>query len=93
MPSGEASVAEERVKEWLQCVEVGGKKLVQSLQDSHLQELDFSIYHTTPLYFIKHHQLRQLQQSIQALMVTVATVNTARSQKGLPIICTVFYSR
>ena len=40
MPSNEAPVAEERVKEWLQCVEVGGKELVQSLENSHLQTLD-----------------------------------------------------
>ena len=40
MPSGEAPVTEERAKEWLQCAEVGGKELVQSLEDSHLQTLD-----------------------------------------------------
>ena len=34
--SGEAPVTEERAKEWLQCVEVGGKELIQSLEDSHL---------------------------------------------------------
>ena len=45
--SGEAPVAEEKAKEWLQCVEVGGKELIQSLEDSHLQKLDLIFYHTT----------------------------------------------
>ena len=29
----------EQVKEWLQCVEVGGKELIQPLEDSELQEV------------------------------------------------------
>ena len=46
-------MTEERAKEWLQCVEVGGKELIQYLVDSHLEELDFiSNYHTS--YFEKH---------------------------------------
>ena len=83
MPSGEAPVAEERVKEWLQCVEVGGKKLVQSLEDSHLQTLYIELYYTTHSYFKEH---EQEHQSRQALNATAATVNTARRQKGLPDI-------
>ena len=35
-PSGVASTVEQ-VKEWLQCAEVGGKELIQSLEDSRLQ--------------------------------------------------------
>ena len=46
--SGEAPVTEERAKEWLQCVEVGGKELIQSLVDSHLKYLRlFLDYHNT----------------------------------------------
>ena len=84
MPSGKGPVAEERVKEWLQCVEVGGKELVQSLEDSHIQELDFALHYETYSYY-RHHSL-QLDQSRQALKATAATVNTARRQKGLPDI-------
>ena len=40
--SGEAPVTEERAKEWLQCVEVGGKELIQSLVDSHLKARSLS---------------------------------------------------
>ena len=77
-------MAEERAKEWLQCVEVGGKELVQSLEDSHIQELDFALHYETYSYY-RHHSL-QLDQSRQALKATAATVNTARRQKGLPDI-------
>ena len=65
MPSGEAPVAEERAKEWLQCVEVGGKELVQSLEDSHLRKLylaldqshQLQLYYTTSLYFKRRHSI------------------------------------
>ena len=76
MPSNEAP---ERVKEWLQCVEVGGKELVQSLENSHLQTLDLLLDFTTRPYFKEH----QLDQSRQVLDATAATVNTARRQNGL----------
>ena len=82
MPSGKGPVAEERAKE-LQCVEVGGKELVQSLEDSHIQELDFALHYETYSYY-RHHSL-QLDQSRQALKATAATVNTARRQKGYQI--------
>ena len=89
MPSGEAPVAEERAKEWLQCVEVGGKKLIQSLEDSHLQKLYLALLFTTRSYFKEHHS-HQLDQSRQALRATAATVNTARRQKRLPSISSEF---
>ena len=88
MPSGEALVAEERAKEWLQCVEVGGKELVQSLEDSHLEKCNLEINLRTYSYFkgrICPHS-RQLDQSRQTLETTAATVNIARRQKGLPDI-------
>ena len=89
MPSGETPVAEERAKEWLQCVEVGGKELVESLEDSHLQELCLVLHHTMYLCFKIIHS-HQLEQSCQALKATAAKVNMARRQKELPKI-TVFY--
>ena len=73
----------EKAKEWLQCVEVGGKNLIQSQEDSQLQTLHLEIYVNMPhesditLY---------LKQVYQALEATAATVNTARQEKGLPHI-------
>ena len=87
--SGEAPVTEERAKEWLQCVEMGGKELIQSLADNHLEELHLIRYYDTRSYFEKHHS-HQLDQSRQALKTTAATVNTTRKQKGLPGIHTIF---
>ena len=84
MPSGEAPVAEERAKEWLQCVEVGGKELIQSLEDSHLLMVYLALDYTTRSKLCQ--QLHQIDQSRQALDATAATVNTARRQKGLPDI-------
>ena len=87
--SGEAPVTEERAKEWLQCVEVGGKELIQSLVDSHhLEDLHLIRYYDTRSDFEKH----KLDQSRKALMTTAATVNTTRRQKGLPDINTWIYS-
>ena len=91
MPSGEAPVTEERAKEWLQCVEVGGKKLIHSLEDSHFELLNLMFYRLTRLYFYRHHS-HQLDQSRQALEETAATVNMARRQKGLPEIYTSFHT-
>ena len=80
-----ASVTEERAKEWLQCVEVGGKELIQSLVDSHLENLYLILEYDTCSYFKKH----QLDQSRQAFDTTAATVNPTRRQKGLPEIKTI----
>ena len=85
--SGEAPVTEERAKEWLQCVEVGGKELIQSLVDSHLENLYLILYYDNYSKFEKLH-VHQLDQSRQALKTTAATVNTTRRQKGLPEIDT-----
>ena len=79
MPSDKAPVAEERAKEWLQCVEVGGKELVQS---TDLEELNLELNIRTQFYLETHYS-HQLDQSCQALNATAATVNTARRQKGL----------
>ena len=88
--SGEEPVTEERAKEWLQCVEVGGNELIQSLVDSHLQDLRLILDYVTRLYFEKHHS-HQLDQSRQALKTIAATVNTTRRQKGLHEIHSIFY--
>ena len=87
--SGEAPVTEKRAIEWLQCVEVGEKELIQSLVDSHLEDLTCRLNYVTHSYFEKHHS-HQLDQSCQALKTTAATVNTTRRQKGLPDIYTSF---
>ena len=89
--SGEAPVTEERAKEWLQRVELGGKDLIQSQVDSHLEDLWLIFYYETRSFF-EEHDSHQLDQSRQALKTTVATVNTTRRQKGLLKINTKFYS-
>ena len=91
MPLGKAPVAEERAKEWLQCVEVGGKELIQSLEDSHhysnLRDLRFLLDSRTKAYMSNQYS-RIFKQSIRALRATAAAVNTAREQKGLDKINT-----
>ena len=87
MPSGEVPVVEERSKEWLQCVEVGGKELIQSLEDSHRSgHFILRFITTTKLRLNLRQQSHQLDQLRQALDAMAATVNTARRQKGLPDI-------
>ena len=83
--SGEAPVTEERAKEWLQRVEVGGKELIQSLEDSHLKALICVLNDEICSYFEEHYS-HHLDQSHQALETIAATVNTTRRQKGLPEI-------
>ena len=79
-PSYAATV--EKAKEWLQCVEVGGKNLIQSQEDSQLQTLNLIIIYIMPGSDITLY----LKQVCQALKATAATVNTARQEKGLPHI-------
>ena len=89
MPSGEAPVAEERAKEWLQCVEVGGKELIQSLEDSHhysnLRHLRFPLDHQTVTY-MKNWCKMIFKQSIETLRATVKAVNISREQRRLPYV-------
>ena len=70
----------EKAKEWLQCVEVGGKNLIQSQEDSQLQTLNLVIVMPESDITLYVEQVRQ------ALEATAATVNTARQEKGLPHI-------
>ena len=80
--SGEAPGTEERAKEWLQCVEVGGKEFIQSLMDSNIEDLNLFLSSDTCSYFKR----APVDQSCQALKTTADTVNTTRRQKGLPDI-------
>ena len=72
----------EKAKEWLQCVEVGGKNLIQSQEDSQLQTLNLIIHYNMSESDIELY----VKQVCQALEATAATVNTARQEKGLPHI-------
>ena len=72
----------EKAKEWLQCVEVGGKDLIQSQEDSQLQTLYLVIHSIMSESDIELY----VEQVRQALEATVETVNTARQEKGLPHI-------
>ena len=77
-----ATVHPERAMEWIQCVEVGGKDLIQLQEDSQLRTLNLTIYHIMPGSDIRLY----VEQVRQALKVTASTVNTARQEKGLPYI-------
>ena len=72
----------EKAKELLQCVEVGGKDLIQSQEDSQLQTLYLVIRYIMPESDI----ILYMEQVHQALEATAETVNTARQEKGLPHI-------
>ena len=74
MPLPLGAVTKERAREWLQCLEVGGKELIQSQQDSRLQSL--SLICTFLFQF--------LLLTCQALEATAMTVNLTRIKKGLP---------
>ena len=71
-----------KVKEWVDCLEIGGKDLIQSQENSLLKVQT----HYLHIYQISK-ELRPLLEKVQqTLKVTAATVNTARQQKGLPHI-------
>ena len=78
--SGEAPV------QWLQCVEVGGKKIIQSQEDSRpLQTLSKAFYLSiaTPRPLVIRVHMEHVRQTLEG---TAATVNTARQRKELPHI-------
>ena len=77
--SKRALLTEERAKEWLQYLEVGGKELLQSLEDSHVQSFHLLLHYKTKKCLQSH----LLESSRQAIKETAATVNAARRQKGL----------
>ena len=71
--------AKERAKEWLQCVEVGGKELIQSLEDSQLfQKLFLKCDFTTQRYFESDSLQVQVRQSYDALTAAAEALNDAR---------------
>ena len=69
-----------KAREWAECLEIGVKDLIQSQENSLLQTLKLYIdrndSNIKPL----------LEQVQQTLKITLATVNAARQQKGLPHI-------
>ena len=88
--SAEAPVTEERATDWLQHVELGGKELILSLENSRLEELQLMLYYETHAYFKdKKHHSHQLDRSRQGLMKTVPIVNTTRKEKRLPELDTI----
>ena len=86
MPSGEAPLAEERAKEWLLCVVVGGKELVQFQINSHLQSINLKLNHKTQLYFHQspdQNDKTQLHFKINStLWESLSSVNIARKRKA-----------
>ena len=76
-----SAAAEEKAMTWLKCVEVGGKKLIQSLDDSryyrNLRQLCLELGPVSPFYYLTLGE---------ALRPAVRAVNTAREKKGLPNI-------
>ena len=69
-----ASVSREKVSEWYHDIEVGGKELIMSLEDSHLESVQL-----IPFSLSHYEHLLQLQS-------TIDSVNSARHKKGLPNI-------
>ena len=74
-----------KAREWAECLEMGGKDLIQSQENSLLQTLYLKIYR------VDSNKEPLLEQVQQTLKVTAATVNTARQQKGLPLLHHDFY--
>ena len=76
IPSSQVKPDMKKAREWAESLEIGGKDLIQSQENSLLQTIQLIIYHNDsdnkPL----------LEQVQQTLKVTAATVNTARQQKG-----------
>ena len=68
--SGEAPNVEQV---WLQCVEVGGKELIQSLKDSQLQ----NVY----LFWYTNSSTCDVRGVCQELKATAELVNMARTKK------------
>ena len=77
-PSGETPTAE-RAKEWLHCVEIGGKELIHSLEDNHeLQTFRFCGYYSSPCDILAHGE-----HALAVLYEATETVKSARTIKGL----------
>ena len=84
-PSG-AALTVDQVKEWLQCVEVGGKEIIQSLEDSQLQKV--TLFMEKDLNHICKPNIKQVRRALKG---TAETVNSTRekelSQTKLMFFC------
>ena len=79
-PQSQVKPDMKKAREWAECLEIGGKDLIQSQENSLLQTLFFNMYSN---HSVTEPILEQVQQTLKA---TAAKVNTARQQKGLPHI-------
>ena len=89
VPTGSVS-SEEEVIEWLQRVEVGGKELIMSVEDSrHLKTLHLSLFSN----FLESSSLSVVKlETCTSLEAVVASVNSVRSEKSycaLNFSCTI----
>lgn len=69
--------------EWALQFKVGGKKLLQSLEDSRLMELRFAYAFPVNISLFPLSFADMFKQATKALTVTAALVNFARQRKGL----------
>ena len=76
-------LTKERAKEWLEYLEVGGKELVQSLEDSRVDSFHLLLHHNTENCLQSYLSINPCRQAIEA---TVLSINSTRTQKGLPDI-------
>ena len=85
LPSAdEVLVSGKDVKEWFEQVEVGGRELILSLEDSRLEELELLLFTwTEPAIF-------DTKQTITSLQAAAKSVNSARSYKKLTPITFLF---
>ena len=72
--------SEEEVEEWLQCVKVGGRKLILLMEDNHhLETLDLEVFST----FLESSSLFAINSETRtSLEAAVASVNAVRRDKS-----------
>ena len=72
--------SEEEVEEWLQCVKVGGRKLILLMEDNrHLETLDLEVSST----FLESSSLFAINSETRtSLEAAVASINTVRRDKS-----------
>ena len=77
LPSSRAIATVEKAKYWLKCLKAGGQELIQSQEESHLENLSLDGY-----YFSPGAEITQMlkEHVCQALNETAAKVNFARSK-------------
>ena len=72
VPVQEWQLISEKKSEWNQCVNVGGKELILSVEESNLESLELEV-----------HALSRCEYSLQ-FKTAVGSVNSVRHKKGLP---------